>query len=134
MLHTFTLNLKLIWETGLKITSLDVVDVLRQVLGPSPRRGEEDDVGPMQRRYQAEEVAHDELDALLDAVDAGVVPRQADLLGVDVDGDDPLAGEGELDRVPTDAAEAVDHEVAAAPRGRKSMIKLKKGVIEVARD
>ena len=114
-----TPKLKLIWEMGLLNTSLYVVDVLRQVLRPSPRRGEEDDVRAVQRRDQLEEVSHDELDALLDAVDAGVVPRQPDLLRVDVDGDDALAGEGELDRVAADAAETVHDEVAAAPEERK---------------
>ena len=45
------------------------------------------------------------------------IPGEADLLGVDVDGDDALAGAGELDGVAADAAEAVDDEVAATPLG-----------------
>ena len=44
-----------------------------------------------------------------------VIPGEADLLRVDVDGDDALAGAGELDGVAADAAEAVDDEVAATP-------------------
>ena len=53
---------------------LDVEDVLVEVLRAAPRRREEDDVGAAEGGGDAEEVAHDELDALLHAVHAGVVP------------------------------------------------------------
>ena len=53
---------------------LDVEDVLVEVLRAAPRRREEDDVGAAEGGHDAEEVAHDELDALLHAVHAGVVP------------------------------------------------------------
>ena len=96
----------------------NVVDLIGEVPWPAPRRGEEDDVdGPSEVRDDLEKVPDNELDAVLDAVDPRVAPRPADLFGVDVDGDDALAGHGELDGVSPDAAEAVDDEVAATPLG-----------------
>lgn len=50
----------------------------------------------------------------LDAVDACVVPRALELLRVDVDGDDVVAGHGELDGVAAAAHEAVQHHVTPA--------------------
>ena len=58
----------------LNTACLDVEDVLVEVLRAAPRRREEDDVGAAEGGDDAEEVPHDELDALLHAVHAGVVP------------------------------------------------------------
>ncbi len=63
-----------------------------------------------------EEIADDELNPVLDAVDGGVLPGQLDLVWVDVDGNDSLAGEGELDGVAAHAAEPVDYQVTPTPR------------------
>jgi hypothetical protein len=65
-----------------------------------------------------EEIANDELNPVLDAVDVGVLPGQLDLVWVDVDGNDSLAGEGELDGVAAHAAEAVDYQVTPTPSKR----------------
>jgi len=67
-----------------------------------------------------EEIADDELNPVLDAVDGGVLPGQLDLVWVDVDGDDSLAGEGELDGVAAHAAEPVDYQVTPTPRIRNN--------------
>jgi hypothetical protein len=67
-----------------------------EVLWTPPGRREKDDVGRIEVGHDVEKVSHDELYPVLDAVNAGVVSREADLLGVNVDGDDALAGKGEL--------------------------------------
>jgi len=69
-----------------------------EIIRSAPRRRQEDDVSGGQRRHNVEEVADDELDPVFDAVNFGVVSSQPDLVRVDVNGDDPLAGEGELQR------------------------------------
>ena len=69
-----------------------------QVIRPAPRRRQEDGVGGGERRHDVEKVADNELDPVFDAVDPGVVSREADLVRVDVDGDDALAGERKLCR------------------------------------
>lgn len=66
--------------------SLDVEDLGCGVVGPSPGRAEEHDVGAQAGR-QRHEVPAQEVDVLGHAVHLGVVPRQPQLLGVDVDGD-----------------------------------------------
>ena len=70
----------------------------RQVIGSTPRRRQKDDVGGGDVLNDVEEVSNDELDPIRDAVDRRVVTREGDLLGVDVDGDHTLAGEGKLRR------------------------------------
>ena len=66
-----------------------------------------------------EEVPYDELDPVLHPVDGRVLPGQLDLVGVDVDGNDPLAREGKLDGVAAHAAEAVDDQVTLTPDKRR---------------
>ena len=69
-----------------------------QVIRPAPRRRQEDGVGGGERRHDVEKVADNELDPVFDAVDPGVVSREADLVRVDVDGDHALASERKLCR------------------------------------
>lgn len=65
---------------------LDVEDLGSGVVGPAPGRAEEHHVGAQAGR-QRHEVAAQEVDVLGHAVHLRVVPRQPQLLGIDVDGD-----------------------------------------------
>lgn len=65
---------------------LDVEDLGRGVVGPAPGRAEEHHVGAQAGR-QRHEVPAQEVDVLGHAVHLCVVPRQPQLLGIDVDGD-----------------------------------------------
>ena len=58
--------------------------LIANVVGPTPRRREEEHVGA-QMGQQRVRVAVHELDAVLDAVDGSVVPRELQLRGVHVD-------------------------------------------------
>ena len=76
---------------------LNVIHLLVAVLWPAPRRGEEHDVGSGEIWNNLEKVSDDELNAVLDAVNPGIVPRLSDLFRVDIDGDDSLASPGKLE-------------------------------------
>lgn len=65
---------------------LDVKDVGGGVVGAPPGRAEEHHVGAQAGR-QRHEVPAQEIDVLGHAVHLRVVPRQPQLLGIDVDGD-----------------------------------------------
>mmetsp|Transcript_8726 Transcript_8726/g.26827 ORF Transcript_8726/g.26827 Transcript_8726/m.26827 type:complete len:305 (+) Transcript_8726:311-1225(+) len=91
------------------------------VVGSAPGRRQEDEVGCSvieSRRENGEGVRSEEVDAVEDVVDAGVVAGHAEFALVHVDGQDEAAGRGELDRVAAAAAEGVEDEAAPADAAR----------------
>lgn len=96
---------------------LQIVHLILQIAGAAPRRRQEYRVRTKLVR-QLEEISRDELDPIGHAVHRGVVLGHFDLLRVDVDRNDLAAGEGELDRVATAAAEGIHNQVGPAAFGR----------------
>ena len=82
------------------------------VVYAAPWRGEEDDVvlgqGVGVGVGKVYKVGGDKGDAVLDAVEGGIVLCEGDLVGINVERDDVLAGHGELDGVAAGAAEGVE--------------------------
>ena len=75
-------------------------------LWSSPRWRQEDRISHKVRN-NLEEIPNNELYLVLDPVHPGVVAGHVDFVDVDVNGDDPVTGQGELDGVAAHSAKPV---------------------------